>query len=544
MVGVTPSASCSRLVRVLGTTGVNSLCASLSKISWQKGTSWRLLFSRVMLNLPKRYKTKVRLFQVCVCIFQGVKANSLYPNLLSKPFCRLPIPTVTLNSRNNIKVGNPFMRHVALTSTILATALLLAACSSKSDVPPLQGQRIDVTLQPTLLQANPGAAKEPFEIPAPAALENWGQRGANSAHVPGHAQLAQSVKRAWTYKLGGKYGRDTALLNPPVVHSGRLFAINTEGEVTALDAKTGKKLWEVELPFAKKSEALVTGGLAVLGNLLFVTTGDGQVFALTASNGKQAWKTDLAVPLRAAPTVEGERVFITSHDNRMFALNALDGALLWTHSGMDGTLGYLASPAPAAEGGVVAVPYSSGEIYILRASDGRYIWHDSLTSSFSGQDPESTVTAIAAPPVIADGLLYVVGLNGGLSAYGVANGQRFWRVDVLTSQMPIVAGMQMFALTEKGEMVAINRRDGSIRWVADLAKGLKDSEGPRYWSGPMLAGGRLITVSSDGFAVSVNPETGEKITTTELDEPTTLPPIVADGGLFFLTDSGHIISFR
>ncbi|TKW60488.1 MAG: hypothetical protein DI628_06185 [Blastochloris viridis] len=438
------------------------------------------------------------------------------------------------------------MRAVPFSSLAIAAALLLAGCSVFKDEEKvkLSGERIDVTLQPTLLQADPVAAKEPFDIPSAQPLENWAMRGGNAAHAPGHVELPAQVKRAWTYKLGGKVGRGEALLNPPIVHSGRVFAVNTKGEVTALDAKTGKRLWEVELPFKKGSEAKVTGGLAVMGNLLFATTGDGQVFALTASDGKQAWQVDLAVPLRAAPTVEGERVFVTSHDNRLFALNALDGALVWTHSGMEEVLNLLASPAPAAGNGAVVVPYSSGEVYVLRASDGRYIWHDSLTSSFSGQDPESTVSAIAAPPVIADGLVYVVGLNGGLSAYGLANGQRFWRVDVLTSQMPIVAGMQMFALTEKGEMVGVNRRDGSIRWVSDLAAGLPESEGQRYWSGPVLAGGRLVATSSDGYAVSIKPETGEKIAQTNLDEPVTLPPVVADGGLYFLTDSGRIIAFR
>ena len=431
-------------------------------------------------------------------------------------------------------------------ANVAIAALLLASCSmfQEAPKPPLEGDRIDVTLQPTLLQANPVAAKEPFEIPAAQDMPDWGQRGGNASHTPGHVSLPQNVSRAWTYKIGGSYKNDTALLNPPVVHSGRLFAVNTDGEVTALDAKSGKKLWEVELPFIKKSEAKLTGGMAVLGNLLFITTGDGQVFALTASTGKQAWKTDLGVPLRAAPTVEGERVYITSHDNRLFTLNALDGSLLWTHSGMDESLGVLASPAPAAANGAVAVPYSSGEIYILRASDGRYIWHDSLSSAFSGQDPESTVSAIAAPPVIADGLVYVVGLNGGLSAYGLANGQRFWRADILTSQMPIVAGMQIFALTEKGELVALNRRDGATRWVTDLNTGLPYVKGSRYWSGPVLAGGRLITASSDGYAVSIDPESGKKISETKLDDPTTLPPVVADGALYFLTDEGRIICFR
>jgi outer membrane protein assembly factor BamB len=434
------------------------------------------------------------------------------------------------------------------TTAILLPALCLTAClgmGGEDSQPKLTGERIDVTLQPQLTVATPGADSEPFILPEATPEPNWGQRGGNAAHLPGNVELPAKVVRAWSYNLGGSSKRGTVLITAPVVHSGRLFAVNTDGEVTALDAKTGKRLWDADLPFAKKTEARITGGLAVLGNLLFITTGDGNVYALTASTGKEAWKVSLGVPLRAAPTADGEMLYVISHDNRLFALNALDGSLAWTHSGMEEPLSLLTSTSPASANGVVAVPYSSGEIYILRASDGRYVWHDTLASAFTGQDPESTVTSIAAPPVIADGLLYTVGLNGGLSAYGIANGQRYWKADVVTSQMPIVAGMQIYVLTEKGDMMALNRKDGGIRWVADLAKGLPDAdEGKRYWSGPVLAGGRLIAVSSDGYAVSMEPQTGKRIAATSLDEQTSIPPIVADNGLYFLTDDGKVIAFR
>lgn len=441
-----------------------------------------------------------------------------------------------------------FVSRLSATTALLLPALCLTACLGlgHEDKPTLAGKRIEVTMQPQLTMVTPGAGAEPFSIPAPEELANWGQRGANAAHLPGHVALPAKVVRAWSYNLGGPSGKGAALITAPVVHSGRLFAVNTKGEVTALDDKTGKRLWEAKLPFEKKNEANITGGLAVLGNLLFITTGDGQVFALTASTGKQAWKVGLGVPLRAAPTADGEKLFVISHDNRLFALNALDGSLAWTHSGMEESLSLLSSTSPASANGVVAVPYSSGEVYVLRATDGRYIWHDTLTSAFTGQDPESTVTGIAAPPVIADGLLYTVGLNGGLSAYGIANGQRYWKADVVTSQMPIVAGMQIFVLTEKGELLALNRKDGAIRWVSNLDKDLPtaDEDAGRYWSGPVLAGGRLIAASSDGYAVSIEPETGKRLAATELGEPTSLAPIVADGGLYFLTDEGKIIAFR
>lgn len=426
----------------------------------------------------------------------------------------------------------------------LCAVILLGGCLGMGgkEEPKLQGPRLDVTLQPTVLQASKGALAEAFRIPAAQPLDNWGQTAANSAHTPGHVALPAKVVRAWSAKVGGS-GKG-GLLNPPVVHSGRIFVQNGKGEIVALDAKTGKELWDVRLPLVEAEQASLAGGLAVIGNLLLATTADGQVFALTASSGKQVWTTNLAVPIRAAPTVEGERVYVTSHDNRLFVLNALDGALLWTHSGMEETLSLLAGSSPAAANGLVAVPYSSGEVYVLRSSDGRYAWHDTLASPFSGQDPESTLTAITAPPVIADGLLYAVGLNGGLSAYALTTGQRFWKADIVTSQLPIVVGYQIFILTDNGELVGMNRTDGSVRWVNNLNADMPEQDGTRTWAGPVLAGGRLITVSSDGLAVSVDPQTGKRIAATDLDEPVSLAPIVAGGSLYFLTDGGRLIAFR
>lgn len=437
--------------------------------------------------------------------------------------------------------------RVALLTSVATLPLLLGACESiglaDKPTPKLEGERIDVTLQPTLLKVNRAAANVTFALPQPERLENWAQTGANSSHTPGHVAMPAGVVRAWSANVGGGFGRGKALLNAPVVHSGRVFMVNTDGEVTALNAGTGKELWQVSLPLEQESAAKIAGGLAVSGNLLFVTTGSGQVFALTADKGEQVWMTPLNVPLRAAPATFGETVFITSHDNRLFALSALNGALQWTHSGIEEVLAPMAAASPAVANGAVVVPYTSGELYVLRAADGRYLWHETLTSPFSGQDPAMTLAAIAAPPVVADGVIYAVGLNGGLSAYGLVDGQRYWRSDLTTSQLPIVAGAHIFVLTDEGELAVLNRQDGLVRWVANLNNGLPEAE-KRLWVGPLLAGGRLIVASNDGYAVSINPESGTKLAATEIDEGVSVPPVIVDGMLYFLTDSGRLVAFR
>jgi outer membrane protein assembly factor BamB len=420
--------------------------------------------------------------------------------------------------------------------------LLLVACSPAPEAPKLAGPRLDITLQPTVLQASAAASLVPFQLPKAEPLANWAQSGANASHTPGHVALPTQVARAWTYSLGRS--RNGLLLNPPVVHSGRVFAMNTEGEVVALNAATGKEIWTRELPLTEPEQAALAGGVAVSGNVLFATTGDGQVFALTADKGVIVWQVALKVPLRAAPTIDGEQLYLTSHDNRLFVLSALNGSLLWTHSGMSEALSLIQAASPAVANGLVLVPYSSGELFALRATDGRFVWSDTLASSFSGQDPESTLSALAAPPVVADGLVYAMGLNGGLSAYVLATGQRVWKADVLGSQMPLVAGAQMFALTDAGELVCLNRADAGVRWVQNLNSYVPKAEQARQWQGPLLAGNRLIVVSDDGYAVSVNPENGAKLVATQVDEAISLPPVVTSDGLYFLTDAGKIVAFR
>lgn len=427
---------------------------------------------------------------------------------------------------------------------VLPAALLLAGCFAGEEKPRLEGERLNITMQPAALAANPAAGRVAFMLPEAQALENWAQVGAESGHAPGHIALPAGVKRAWSASIGSGNSRGNALLTPPVVHSGRVFAIDTRGVVSAFNAKTGERVWRISLPVKNRKEAQVAGGIAVSGNLAFITSGTGEVFALSADKGELVWQTPLDVPLRAAPTVFGESVFVLSHDNRVFALSALNGGLLWTHSGMEETLAPLTAASPAVANGAIAVPYTSGEVYVLRASDGRYIWHDTLVSSFNLQDPEMTLSAIAAPPVIADGVLYVVGMNGGLSAYGLVNGQRFWRTELATSQLPIVAGAQIYVLTDEGELAALNRQDGLTRWVSDLNSMLPEKNDKRLWVGPVLAGNRLIVASNDGFALSINPQSGKMVANTELDAGVSLSPVVADGGLFFLTETGKLIAFR
>ena len=128
-----------------------------------------------------------------------------------------------------------------------------------------------------------------------------------------------------------------------------------------------------------------------------------------------------------------------------------------------------------------------------------------------------------------------------------ADGQRLWEIDLTSANTPWVAGGFAYVLTDRNELVAVILDGGRVRWVSPLQRlrDPKDSNSSRvFWTGPILAGDRLVLASSDGEAVSVSPYTGEVLGRIKLPGGVSVPPLVAGGTLYFLTDGGDLVAYR
>jgi outer membrane protein assembly factor BamB len=125
-------------------------------------------------------------------------------------------------------------------------------------------------------------------------------------------------------------------------------------------------------------------------------------------------------------------------------------------------------------------------------------------------------------------------------------GERVWSQEIGGVQMPWVAGAFVYVLTTENDLVCLSRREGRIRWVRRLRrfKDPEDRRGPISWFGPVLAGDRLILVSSDAKAVSISPYTGEILGTIKLSDPASVAPVVAEETLYILTDDARIVAWR
>jgi alcohol dehydrogenase (cytochrome c) len=165
----------------------------------------------------------------------------------------------------------------------------------------------------------------------------------NTRYYPGAQINAGNVA-----KLRPAFVFQTAVLESmetsPIVINGVMFLTTSFNHVYAIDAVTGEEFWH----YKHKMGPITTfccgpnnRGVAVEGGTLFMGTLDAKLVALEAKTGKVLWETQIADPDKGysetmAPVVVDGKVLIGTNGGEygvrgfVKAFDAKDGKLLWT----------------------------------------------------------------------------------------------------------------------------------------------------------------------------------------------------------------------
>lgn len=417
--------------------------------------------------------------------------------------------------------------------------------SSDDDVKP-QGKRIAVLDNSHKPIVDRGLDSFRVELPVATHDADWPQAGGNLDHAMPNPALSAALKPFWHADIGHGSDSDFRLLALPVVAAGKVFTIDSRGRVSAFSVKDGDRLWHFDTTPAERDCCAMGGGVAFSDSVLYVTTGYGEVLALRGTDGKVLWRKMLEVPVRAAPTIAGDRVLVLRIDNELDALSSQNGQLLWKHNGISENATLMGASAPAVEGDQVVVTYSSGEIFGLRAQTGRPAWSDMLASAAQvGALP--SIADIRGLPVIDHNTVYAISHSDRMAAIDMRTGDRAWEVDIGGTNTPALAGNAVFVVTNDNQLMALTRATGRIAWIANLPK-LKDpsdkDSDPVFWYGPLLAGDRLWLTNSLGHLVSFTPDRGDKMVDLEIADHFFLPPIAAGGVLYVVADDGTLYALK
>ena len=469
----------------------------------------------------------------------------------------------------------------------LSAALLLGGCSTLQSLNPfdsnsnkdirerqgeVEGERIAILALDD--QLNAGGSIAPGALPLPEGYVNqdWPQAGGNAGHAMGRTLADATLERAWRESAGDGSDRKGRVVAPPVIAEGRIYVMDSDNTVRAVDEQTGDTVFRVEVekeaigktrtagtsiedriknPFGLfgggggSDKESVGGGVAVGDGKLYVSSGLGIMAAYDANTGAALWQTPTRTPLHSAPTYADGRVFATSDDNEIFAFNANTGEVIWTYQGIIEPARMLTASAPAVAGEVVIAPFSSGEVVALRVQNGGVVWQDALSSP-GRLTPLSSINDIAAGPVVADGFVIASAQSGNTTAFDLRTGGRVWSQPAGMIGFPLVVGDNVFGVTTNAEVVAMSKLDGSVTWLTQLeAFGKPKKRKDRIaWIGPVLAGNQLVVANSEGRMITVDVQSGTITGEQKVGDSVFVPPVIANQTVYLLTDGAKLVAYR
>ncbi|NNL96124.1 MAG: PQQ-binding-like beta-propeller repeat protein, partial [Xanthomonadales bacterium] len=132
------------------------------------------------------------------------------------------------------------------------------------------------------------------------------------------------TRKLWSVRVGDGIGRQRTQLRP-ILSNGIIYAADYRGVLTAINAESGRKQWEVEteLPFS--------GGPGLSGDMLMLGSQDGEVFAFDSGNGNRLWTAQVTSEVLAPPVAQDGIVVVRSIDGRVFGLNQANGKRIWIY---------------------------------------------------------------------------------------------------------------------------------------------------------------------------------------------------------------------
>ena len=431
-----------------------------------------------------------------------------------------------------------------------------------------EGQRISILEFEQQLAPSAALSGRDFFLPGPQAATAWTQPGGNAENAVEHVIAAPEFTVAWKRNIGAGSSRTRQVMAPVVADNGKIFVLDGEAGVTAVDAGTGAVLWkaDVKVDEADRGSRFLGigfgggaggggfgGGVAVGGGKVFVSSGSRSMTALDAATGAVVWKSSVDLPIHGAPTVQGQRVFVIDVDNQLVAFNVNTGQQDWSYRGITEPARIMRASSPAVSGDTIIAPFSSGELVALRASNGQPVWQEVLSRT-SRTSALSEIRDIAGRPVISRGFVYAISQSGVLQSMDIRSGQAKWSLPVAGVNAPLPVGDVVYVVSKSGELTVVNRDTGQVYWTRDLNEGRVRKEGGvlgigaktvrPVWSGPILASNRLVLVNSEGEAVALDPKTGAQQSSVRLGSAAFIAPAAYNGALYVLTDKGELVSIR
>ncbi len=193
----------------------------------------------------------------------------------------------------------------------------------------------------------------------------------------------------------------------PVQKGGIVLAGFANGKLVALDSSNGFVGWQRTLSEPQGRSELerlndLDGRFWLRGNFVYAVNFQGNLMALEARTGQPLWSKEMSSFAGVSEFLE--QVYVVDEDSNIYALDRVNGAEIWSQTLLKGRT--LTAPTPYDR--YVLVGDFEGYLHWLSYRDGTFLARIKVDDD-----------GLWAPPIVKDDVVYIQGNSGELAAYKI-----------------------------------------------------------------------------------------------------------------------------
>jgi outer membrane protein assembly factor BamB len=346
-------------------------------------------------------------------------------------------------------------------------------------------------------------------------------------HV-GVGKVRPPFRRDWV--SGG-----TSLIEfPPAIGFHYLYYASLNGNLIAVSARNGRRLWTVHVGRCEAAGPAVNrlGRGSVFETFLnkepcgrgTAQNADGEVLGVAAGPSHSIrWRKNFGTT-ETSPTIVGNRIYIGDYAGRVYSLRGVDGKTIWTFQAGGAVKG-----AITYNRGRIFFGAYDGKLYSLRASDGKLLWRAQSNRDWFGGHGQFYST-----PAVAYSRVYLGSTDSHVYSFGERSGKLRWsyKTGGFVYGSPAVWQGRVFVGSYDHWFYTFNAATGAVLWKFH-------ANGPISGSATVVDGiVYFATLSRRTYGLDAR--TGKQVWTFPDGAFT---PVVTDGKRLYVVGWGKLYAF-
>lgn len=339
-----------------------------------------------------------------------------------------------------------------------------------------------------------------------------------------------SLKKRWSSKIGDGQGDGFYKITPTLI-DGVIYVASSDGEVAAINAANGARLWRVEL------ERPLSGGVGYHNRSLYLGGADGSVLQLSAEDGAVEWEAAVSGEVLAAPVVSDDWVIVQTYDGKLLGFRSAAEEPSWTFTSDVPVLTLRGTSAPILVGGNAIAGFGDGKVVAVDVDSGNVSWEARIGVPQGSSEIDRIVDVDGA--MTQQGIeLFVASYQGRLAALDSRTGRKLWQQNVSSVTGTNVGFGNVYVADVDGTLSAFLRTGQGVRWQ-------NIELGYRELSRPTPVSSYVATVDFEGYLHLLSQVDGQIVGRSKIGGDAARADMIADSGrLIIYADNGQLLAYE